>query len=200
MDNNQQMYYEQNSMMQANQFAQQQMPGMNQPFQGPPHSQNSNILFLTNPDAELYKLELTFRSKYEDMEGNIQSTGNPLMNEHGIIQVIGMVRAIVNQVTVMSCLNKKDLEALRNFMADKLAIVLMVNHKTFGITNPTARDTIYFESITTAHICMKRAFEDSLNDKKFWRGSMNEGVMRVENINQQKKGGLGGMFSKMWGG
>ena len=125
-----------------------------------------------------------------DKEGNIIKTGDPLLNDLGISSVIGQMQSIVNQVTIMSSLSKNDVKILIDMFADTLAKDLMVNRVTYNITTPAARDKVYSIALASSYICMKRAYEGegTLNDKRFWRGSVQEIRQSVEQ--SQKKGGL----------
>lgn len=157
------------------------------PYQSPMHNYGSSIMYLTNPEHELYKLELTLRSEILDTEGKPKKMGEPLMNEKGICAVIGIVQTIVNQVTVMSVLDKREIPVLMDFLADTLAKDLMLNTGAYEMRKQD-RDKVFFTVLTSAFICMKRATDEGLSDKKFWRGSVQEITSKIEG--QQKKGGL----------
>ena len=171
----------------------QQVPQVrSSPYQSPMHNFGSSIILLTNPESELYKMELVWRSMYADKDGNVKSVGEPLMNDLGINSVLGQIQTIVSQVTVMSNLNKAEIPMLIDFLGDTLAKDLMMNRKSYDIKTPAARDKIYFTGLTGAFICMKRAFEEG--DKRFWKGSQQEITTRVESSNPQRKG-----FAKILG-
>jgi len=164
----------------------QQQPGQpvirSTPYASPMHNFGGSILLLTNPENELTKMELTFRSMRVDAKGNTQVVGDPLMNELGINSVIGQVQSIVSQVTVMSNLNKNEIPMLTDFLGDTLAKDLMLNRVNYEIKTPAARDRIYFTALATAFICMKRAYEEG--DKRFWKGSQQEITTRIEGAKQ----------------
>jgi len=171
-------------MAEEEQQQQQQLPSS---YQTPYYQYGSSILFLTNPENELHKLELTLRGMQEDEKGMAQSIGEPLLNQKGVSEIIGMTQSIVNQVTILSSLNKDDIDTLRDFLGDTLAKDLMVNRRRYDIKNESTRDQIYFSTISTSFICMKRAQSDTLSDKKFWRGSVQE-IHSSVNTNEKKKG------------
>lgn len=162
------------------------------PYQNPMSNFGSSIILLTNPESELYKMELVWRSMYADKDGNVRSVGEPLMNDLGINSVLGQIQSIVSQVTVMSNVNKNEVPMLIDFLGDTLAKDLMMNRIPYEITTPAARDKIYFTALTAAFICLKRAYEEG--DKRFWKGSQQEITTRVEANNPPKKG-----FAKMLG-
>lgn len=169
---------------------QQQQPQIRtNPYSSPLHNLAGSIILLTNPENELHKAELTMRSIIQDKDGNLRATGDPLMNEQGVGSVIGQAQALINQVTVMSNLNKNEIPMLIDLLADTLARDLMVNRKKYEIKNVAARDKIYFIVLSSAYICMKRAFEEG--EKRFWKGSQQEITTRIEGYSGgQKRGGL----------
>lgn len=166
------------------------------PYSSPMHNFSGSILLLTNPDNELFKLELSLRNMVLDREGSPKSGGKPLLNDEGIMSVLGQVQAIVNQVTVMSNLEPAEIPKLVDFLADTLARDLMVNRQHYGIENAAARDKIYFMSLTSAFICMKRANEEG--ERRFWKGSQQEITTRVDGLGGNRKGVLGKLLG--WAG
>lgn len=156
------------------------------PYQSPLYNFGSSIILLTNPENELYKMELTLRSMVVDKEGNPDPVGKPLMNDIGISSIIGITQAIVNQVTIMSNLSKNEVPMLIDFLGDTLAKDLMMNRVKYDIKTASARDKIFFTVLSSAFICMKRAYEEG--DKRFWKGATQEITTRVEG--QQKKSAL----------
>lgn len=158
------------------------------PFASPMSQHGSSIIYLTNPENELDKMELTFRSIWVDKDGVQHKTGEPLMNDYGISSVKGTVQAIVNQVTILSNLSSNDIIMLMDFLGDTLARDLMTNRKNYNIKSFSARDKIYFTALSSAFITMKRAGEEGLSDKQFWRGSVQEIHSKVDSTG--RKGGL----------
>jgi len=151
---------------------QQQPQVRSSPYQAPMHQYGSAIILLTNPENELFKMELTFRSMKTDKDGNAIPTGEPLMNEFGVSSVIGTIQALVNQISIMSNLKSGEISNLTNYIGDTLARDLMMNKTAYGIKSATARDKIYFTALSTSFITLKRAFEEG--DKRFWKGSVQE--------------------------
>ena len=165
----------------------QQQPQIVKPnyMAAPMHQYGSSILFLTNPQDEIFKMEACFRNVTIDDEGNVKPNGLPLMNDEGISAVIGLVQSVVNQNTNMSDLDKWDVENHVMLLADTLARDLMVHRKKYGIRNGNDRYKIFSQAVQTAHITLKRAFTGG--ERRFWKGSVQEIETRV---NQQKQGAL----------
>ena len=161
------------------------------PYANPMSNYGSSILMLTSPKNSLYELELTYRGLRENKDGDFIKVGKPLMNEEGVNSVLGIAQSIINQVTILGNLNKTDIPSLMELLSDTLARDLMINKLRYEITDSTARDKIYFSTLSSAYITMKRAFEEG--DRRFWKGSQQEIRTVVDNPNSKK----GGLFSFM---
>ena len=157
------------------------------PFYSPMNQYGSAILTLTNPESDLYKMELTLRSCILDKEGNTRPAGDPLMNEKGITSVLGQVQSIVSQTAIMSNFNKTDIPVLMDFLNDSLTQDLMMNSENYEIKDEGARTKIYFMIMTAAFVCLKRGYEEG--DRRFWKGNQPmESRVFVDGQGQQKKG------------
>jgi len=160
------------------------------PYRSPNQGFDSNMFYLTNPDNEIYKMELLFRGKALNEKNEEVQIGEPLMNEVGVARIVGIVQAgIVNQVTIMGNLNaKSEVPSIMMALADTLITDLMVNRHRYGIKDKSARTSILFTALVKSFIAMKRSTEEGMSDKKFWRGSQHEIVSRVQG--EQKKSGF----------
>lgn len=163
---------------------------VNMPFSTPMNTFNTSILQLTNPENELIKLELTLRSQILNTDGKPIQTGNPLLNEEGINSVIGQVQSIINQVTVMSNFESKDLPPMIDFLGDTLSKDLMLNRDKYNIRNASARDKIFFAVCIGAYIVMKRALNNG--ERGFWKGSQQD-IRQIIDTGQKSKGLFGAL-------
>lgn len=161
------------------------------PYMSPMQMYGSSILQLTNPETEIWKLELTLKGKYLDKEGTEQQLGSPLMNNEGIASMVGQLQTIVNQVTIMSSLDKNEIPSMMQFLSDTISKDLMMNSKRYALRE-TDRDKVFFSVLSAAFICMKRAASEQLSDKKFWRGSVQEINTKIDSGNNSK-----GVFSRL---
>lgn len=154
------------------------------PFMSPMSQYGSSILQLTNPQKEIQKMELTFRSQILDKDNNPQQIGPPLMNEEGITSVIGQVQSVVNQITIMSNFDDKDVPLLIDFLGDTLAKDLMMNRIRYEIKTPAARDKIYFSALSGAYVTLKRAVKNG--ERGFWKGSQQDIRQIIESASPSK--------------
>jgi len=162
------------------------------PYSSMMNNYSSSIVQMTNPDDELYKMELTFRSQILDRDGYPKTVGTPLMNDLGINSVLGLVQSVVNRVTVMSNFSKMEIPALIDYLADALAEDLMMNRVVYDIKTATARTKIFTSALLTAFVTMKRAYEQG--EKIFWKGSQQEVIQTVKNGNERR-----GLLSSLMG-
>lgn len=158
------------------------------------HTLGGSIILLTNPENELYKLELTLRG-LSDVRGQIVKAGEQLLNEEGVRSVLGQAQSVINRITVMSDLEDLEIQNLMDFLADTLAKDIMLNRVKYEIVNPSARDRIYSEVLISCFICMKRANEGG--ERSFWKGSQQEITTNIGGM--PKKQGLLSKFTG-WGG
>jgi len=166
----------------------QQVPQV--PYSNPMSNFGNSIILLTNPENAVFKLECKFRNIKVKDDGTVVNLGNPLMNEYGIAQVIGLVESIVNENSVWAWIEDRDeVNGLRNMFADTLAKDLMMNRLHYGIIDPTARQRIFTESVAFTHLCIKRAFKQG--ERKFWKGSQQDVRHTVSNEGGNKRNFLG---------
>lgn len=164
------------------------------PYSPPAHLDPSSIVLLTNPSNQLHNLELTLRGLSEDSTGATRIICDPLLNEEGINRILGIVKSVVSQVTILSNLDKNGISVIMDLLSDTLAKDLMINRLKYQIESPTARDVIFFESLSNAFICLRRSYEG--DDKRFWKGSVMEYVQKFDGTGDNKRS----LFGKVLGG
>lgn len=163
------------------------------PYSSPMHNFAGSIIILTNPESDLYKLELTLRGLVE-INGTLKKGSEPLLNDEGVRSVLGQVQSVANRNTVLSKFDDAEVGRLMVLFFDTLIKDLMLNRVKYGITNPSARDRIFSEACLTAYECLKRGHEQG--ERSFWKGSQQE--ITTRNMNNEKKGFLSRFMG--WGG
>lgn len=166
------------------------------PYNSPMHNFSGSILFLTNPENELHRFELTLRNVMMDDKGVIHPLGEPLLNDEGIKSIIGQTQSVVNQDTVMSNFDD-EIPQIIDLFADSLIQDLMMNRVIYEIKNPAARSKIVSMATIYAYSCLRRAYEQG--EKKFWKGSQQEITTRLEGYPTKNKGLSGLMWGKKGG-
>lgn len=167
------------------------------PSQAPRDLYGSSIVLLTNPDSNLYRMELTLRGMILDEKDRPRKIAEALLNDKGVYAIVGICQSIINQVTIMSNLTLDEIRgALMLSLNDTLCLELMVNRVYYNINSASARYKIKSICMHSCYICMKRAYEG--DDKRFWKGSQQDITMRHEGEGAQKKSGIAGFLG--WGG
>lgn len=160
------------------------------------HTLGQSIMLLTNPENQLYKLELTLRCMVLDSDGIAKSIGSPLVNEEGLVAILGMVQSVVSQITIMSNFDDNDIMNVMDMLNDTMCIELMMNSKKYGIQNPTARYRIHQIVLTNAFVTMKRALSEG--EKRFWKGSQQDITFRNDAGGPPRKKGFLESLSGAW--
>lgn len=155
-------------------------------YAAPVDRYGSSIITLTNTDATVKRAEMFLRNMTENINGDLIPCGEPLMNDLGINNTIGALQSIVNQVSMMSNLNEKEISNIALNFADYLIADIMMNRVNYGIKTYSTARRIRMNIINMAYIGLKRAYESGLSDKKFLRGSVMENYHMVEQKNSNK--------------
>jgi len=172
------------------QAQQQQQQGS--PYGIPTHNLGSNIVYLTNPGQELFELELTYRGEKLLSNGKTLAVGEPQMNELGIARVMGQIKSVVGQVTILGNVNEAHLQNIYLSFCDTMIQDLMINMKMYGIKSSVGRNVVFTEAKFKVWTCLLRAFNEG--DRKFWSKITYENKnVNTENSNQ------GGALSKAIG-
>ena len=160
------------------------------PFQSPLNNIGAAILTLTNPENDLYKLELTLRGMKLDLDGNTIKVGEQLVNDAGISDIVGLTQSVVSQMTVMNHFKDRDINCMMLDFADTLVRDLMWKRKEWGIKNGNDRNRIVFVCRMSAWNIMMRANEGG--DRRFWKGTQQD--IRTTVVNES---GGKSLFSKL---
>lgn len=161
-------------------------------YQSPISMYGSAITTLTNPDDQLYKLELSLKG-YREVDGKLISTGKPLLNDVGVQSVISQVQSLVSQIGIMSNLDRNEVSNLCVNAADILIKDLIINGFKYDIKNSADKDIIWGLVVNNIFLALKRAFQEG--DRRFWKGSQQD--VNIKNTSQAA--GQGSIFSKVLG-
>ena len=161
-------------------------------FNSPMNTYGSSIVIMTNPDNDLYKMELALKGLELDENGRPFKRGDPLMNNEGVNSVMGQMRGVVNQITIMSNVEDKHIEAHTLYLADTIIADLLINNKRYDCSSIVARRKVVNMATTTATMCMRRAYHNG--ERGFWKSSQQEITTRVEGAKPKSN-----MFSNILG-
>lgn len=125
----------------------------------------TNMVELTNPDHIILELELALKGLRKS-QGKIVKIGRPLLNQEGVNSVISQTRTLVNQVTILSYLDRSEIGTLMMSFSDALIQDLMMNRLKYEIKGFVDRTKILTMTQNVCYTCLMRSFNG--NDKNFW--------------------------------
>jgi len=132
------------------------------------------ILDQINPKRVVAEILLELDGKEMDQYGNIKKIGKSYVNEEGLRNIKIRMRSVINQGSVMSFLNDKEVKAIMLRLANDLATDLALNWREYGIENRTICDTIMNIVLIGSYLALKRSEEQ--NEKRFLKGITLESI------------------------
>lgn len=164
--------------------SQMQQSIMDNPYTNPLSPFGSSIVLMTNPQNILYDLELTLRSLKEKEDGKLEQIDKPMLNNYGVTRVLGYLKSIVNQITIVGNIEKHNFQTLGDNFADVLAKDLMLNKKVYEIRDDSVRTCVYFICLNFVVVGMKRGFNEG--ERRFWKNSIQQLYTQAEGEPQRK--------------
>jgi hypothetical protein len=135
------------------------------------------------------RLETNLRGLVLDSSGNKTLSGEPLMNNKGIKDVMMVMRSFGDRASVMSFYNTNEIKMLMEMLNDTLSKLLMLNFHNYGFVNPAGRDLVVFMCNASGFAIIKRGYEGG--ERRFWKGSQLEYSVKT---NQERRGMFSGLF------
>lgn len=173
---------------QANYSGVQSSPGT---YSNPLQDYAGSILEMTDNEDLFYRLECNLRGETTHKRGGRNPSGQPLMNDKGVKDVVMVMRSFGDRASVMSFFSKNEIKILMEMLNDILARTLMLNGINYGFTNPAGRDLVVFMCNACGFAIINRGLEGG--ERKFWKGSQLEYSVKS---NSEKKGLFSGLFKK----
>jgi len=164
------------------------------PFLQQQQNQMGNMLYLTDPDSILERMERRLRGQ-EVIEGQIKSTGRRLMNDRGVNEVMGNVGSVVSRDSYVTNLDEEHVIALIYNLRDVLIEQLMQNRYNYKIDTDTDRTSIVFICLSMSFTALRRGYKEG--DRRFFKGSSME---FYQGYQQPMGGAPGGGGQKRMGG
>lgn len=133
----------------------------------------------TNPQRVVEEIELTLKGLERKSDGTYRRRGEPLMNDFGVNSLFPLMKSLINQGTILSHYEKKEIMRIMKEISNKLADELMLNWKEYGIKDKSHLDTVFMVIVFPAYSAMNRALEQN---EKNWLSKIS-----VENITNSPK-------------
>lgn len=128
----------------------------------------------TNPDKILKEIILRLKGQREDYEGKYIREGPPLMNEQGIARIKFIFSSFLNQNTVLSHLEDKEIDRLIVYLHENIIRDLAKNWRNYNVSDRETLNHVEAAVVVPALLALKRALEQN---EKNWLGRIT-----VENI------------------
>ncbi len=119
-------------------------------------------------------LELAGLEENEDGGEAPKKIGDPLMNKYGLAMVRTLMRGVINQNTIFTFLDKKEIERLMLKLSDDTSINIGLNWREYGVRNRTDCDIVMNIILFNTFAALKRA--QDANEKKFHRSIAFESI------------------------
>lgn len=160
-------------------------------YQHPLSQYGSSIVHLTNPEKQLFNVELQLRGQSIDENGERQQTLIPLLNDRGVSAMMTYLKALVNQVTILGNIDPKEIPQTMEYFYTALIEDLMINRYNYDIKSLSDSTRIHTVCCLFAKVTLDRARSEG--DRRFWKGTQQEIRHHLEQ-EEKKRGILGFNF------
>lgn len=133
----------------------------------------------TNPDKVVETIILSLKGLKKDMYGQIVKYREPVMNDLGIGDMEFLMRAVVNQNTILSHLDEQRINNIILRLGKDIVDALSLNWKEYGIKDKALLSFIDSSILIPCYMALQRAWEQN---EKNWLGKIS-----VENISNAPK-------------
>ncbi len=145
----------------------------------------------TNPKKVVKEIILRLEGLEEKPDGSKVRVGEPKMNTAGIENIKYILDSYINQNTILSHLDERQISKTIMSISDDLIDDLTLNWKAYGITNKSDLDTISMTVLHAIHFTLNRALEQ--NEKNWISKITLETLNTAPRVSGPKKEGW---FSK----
>lgn len=146
----------------------------------------------TNPAHVLKDIEMRLRGEEEKFDGTIEKVGEPLMNDIGIGRMRAILSSIINQNTILSHLEDKEISNFIIQVSDDLVDDLAENWFRYGINDKRLLDHICDIILISSYAALKRAWKQ--NEKNWLNRAVVENINTSPRMMPQKKEGFWSRF------
>jgi hypothetical protein len=160
-----------------------------------PNELNSLLAELTNPEQDIYEVELSLKGIEIGSKGEKIQVTTPLLNDKGVANMIRLMRSMVSRIMYMSNLEEEDIRILTISLGEQIVSDL-VRHKVEYEIND-------FEDMTTIRVIVTyKAFQSGMAAlENGFRRFLKSGIIETT-VNTQGNpirsgkggGGLGGIL------
>lgn len=177
-------YQMMNNQMKMQSALQQQQTSAEQSMAGPYLQQQQQqvsaaLVEQINPDRIIADLQMKLRGYKEKYDGSWERSGIPLMNDNGVMTMVTYASSVVNQHTIMSSFDNKQVAKIMITLMEAIIDDLTLNWKEYDIKNKTHLDIIHNMMMITCFSALNRALAGG--ERRFL------GTTTIENISTMPK-------------
>ncbi len=119
----------------------------------------ADLIEKTDPKVVVDNIEhFLAGEEYDEENLKWKETKIPLMNKQGVKSIMTDIRAVVNQNTILSNLDEKEINTIIIQLSDTIIIKLMQSWKEFEVSKPEL-NTIVLSILHMAYPALKRAWQ-----------------------------------------
>jgi hypothetical protein len=155
---------------------------------------NSLLAELTNPEQDIYEVELSLKGVEVNSKGEKIQVTEPLMNDKGVANMLRLMRAMVSRVMFMSNFDDEQVRVLTRELGEEIVKDLVFHKVDYGIKDFTQMTTI--RTIVTY-----KAFESGMaaldnGFRRFLKSGIIETTINTQGnqLKSGKGGGIGGIM------
>jgi len=146
----------------------------------------SNLVIQTDPKHILKRIERILGRLYQNEQGEWVKDKNvkPMINREGLNSLMVDAEGVINQNTIMSNLNEKEISRIILALGDTLITKLLVGSEDWDIEDKDI-ETILFTIVNMAYIALKRGYGEG--ERRFLKTSVRSHEMIRINPNQPEQ-------------
>lgn len=141
-----------------------------------------------NPVHILKEIQLKLRGEIEDVDGDIKRISEPLMNNVGVGNMLLIASSVVNQNTIMSALDEKEINKMIIQLGEDITDDLTMNWKEYEIKDKIKLDIIEDIVLFMSFSSLKRALHGG--ERRFLGTTTVESINTSPRMFPQKKEGI----------
>lgn len=156
--------------------------------------QRAILVEQTDPRRTLEEIELRLKGYEKRSDGTLARRGDPLMNETGINRILFIMGSVINQNTILSHLETREISNIMEHLSCDIIDDLTLNWKQYEIADKIMLDYIVDSIVITSFMSMKRALEQN---EKNWLGRVSLEMISPFGQLPEKTSGAAGVLQKL---
>jgi len=153
---------------------------------------NSLLSELTNPEQQIYEVELSLKGLGQDSEGKQIRVSEPLLNDEGVANMIRLIRSMVSRVMFVSNLTEEQIGKLTVELGWLISKDLVMNKLKYNVKEKdrsTIVTIILYPSFQSGNAALENGF------RRFLKSGIIETTINTQGQGMGKTSKGGGISS-----